>query len=58
MKFHVTVLLNFRAQSFSVSYSDFWLSSKYSPSSFLSLLWALHSISSLGFALRQSRSKS
>lgn len=58
MKFHVTVLLNFRAQSFSVSYSDFWLSSKSFPSSFRSLFWAFNHISSLGFALRQSSSKS
>lgn len=28
MKFHITVLLNFRAQSFSVFYSEFWLSSE------------------------------
>lgn len=28
MKFHIIVLLNFRAKSFSIFCSDFWLSSK------------------------------
>lgn len=38
MKFHITVLLNFTAQSFSIFYSDFWLSSK--SSLHLSLLFS------------------